>query len=194
MQQGFRLRERMGENAIRIMGAEEAVAYVRGGPVLGRTTSHTQGRDITVCLEPWQVQERFTSGVANFFTPYYPSDTEYRVWVYRRRHLGTYEKVLRRKEAFKKLGRNYHNGFDFSFRDSEGIPEALKETARNAIAALNLDFGAVDILKCGDRYVVLEVNSAPGVSDERRNVINRLAHRIVRWAANGCPRRENGTE
>lgn len=162
----------------------------RGSPLFARNTIHSKGRDIKIALEPWQIAGLMASGTS-FFTPHVPSVREFRTWVYRKRHLGTYEKVLRRPVDCKRLGRNHDNGFDFSGIENENVPDRLKDVARRAVAVLNLDFGAVDILqRANGDYVVLEVNSAPGVSDERRRVIQGLAHRIVRWCANDCPARE----
>jgi len=194
-EQGLVLQEFLGENSLDIISATNWRGIRPGVPLLGRKIQHTKGKDITVAIESWQAETLLRSGKADFFTPYVPSIKEYRVWVYRNRHLGTYEKVLTRPEDFKKIGRNYANGFDFSHRESENVPETLKDVAKRAILALNLDFGAVDILETPEhQFIVLEVNSAPGVSNERRRVIQNLAHRIVRWAANDCPRRSNGIE
>jgi hypothetical protein len=168
---------------------EEAENVVQTQPLFARNVVHSRGRDIKIALEPWQIRPLMVGGTG-FFTPHIPSQREFRVWTYRNRHLGTYEKVLRRPAACKRLGRNYDNGFDFSGVESVDVPQGLKDISRDAIRCLELDFGAVDILQKPDGgYVVLEVNSAPGVSNERRKVIQALSHRIVRWAANGCPER-----
>lgn len=203
LQQAVRLRERLGVSGlVVIQPLHDAAGTARPGangvpplPWLARKTAHTRGTDIMPVLEEWQIPARLAAG-ASFFTPYMPSIAEYRTWVYRNRILGTYQKQLIRPEQCKSLGRNYHNGFGFFFHDLEHTPEGLKDVARRAVAALDLDFGGVDILETPDHeFVVLEVNSAPGVTDERRRVAQALAHRIVRWAANGCPgRRDGGTE
>lgn len=179
----------LGVNALPIRTREELRGAWPGGVFLGRTTEHTKGRDIKLVLESWQIPVT----KADFFTPYIPSRREFRTWIYRNRHLGTYEKVLTRPETYTRIGRNYANGFDFSYR--EEAPEALKNVCRRGIAALGLDFGAVDSLEDMDgNFIVLEVNSAPGVQNERRRVIQALAHRIARWVANDCPGRARGTE
>lgn len=191
LEQTRRLREGLGPGGLAVFDTvAQAVAHLESGgrPLFARDLVHSRGRDIKLVLEPWQVAPVMAAGAA-FFTVHEPSVREFRVWVYRKRHLGTYEKVLRRPEECKRLGRNYANGFDFSGVENDNVPEALKDIARRAIRVLDLDFGAVDILQAADgRYVVLEVNSAPGVSDERRKVIQGLAKRIVRWVANDCPR------
>lgn len=190
LEQAKLLSEGLGLGALQVYDtAEAAENAIRNTPLFARNLVHSRGRDIRLALEAWQLRPLMQSGTG-FFTGFVPSNREFRVWTYRNRHLGTYEKVLRRPEACKRLGRNYDNGFDFSGIDGENVPQGLKDISRSAIRVLGLDFGAVDIIQAADgRYVVLEVNSAPGVSNERRRVIQALAHRIVRWAANGCPGR-----
>jgi glutathione synthase/RimK-type ligase-like ATP-grasp enzyme len=53
-------------------------------------------------------------------------------------------------------------------------PQGLRPLAHKAVEALGYDFGAVDILDAGpetdERFVVLEVNSAPALlSEHTRN-------------------------
>jgi hypothetical protein len=189
LQQARALRTTLGENAIRPLTLQEAAHacdYQGINPMLGRNIRHAQGKDIRLCIEPWQV--RALDGISDFFTPYLPSAHEYRVWVYRKRHLGTYRKILKEATAMKRVGRNHDNGFRFERMELAETPEPLKEIGRKAIAALGLDFGAVDVIEMpSGRLVVLEVNSAPGVADGRRAVIQKLAHRIARWAQEGHP-------
>lgn len=193
LEQAKMLQEGLGPGALTIYDTAEAAENAlrtRNIPLFARDLVHSRGRDIKVVLEGWQVRPLLSAGAA-FFTEHVPSEREYRVWAYRNRHLGTYEKVLRRLLDCKRLGRNYGNGFDFSGIENDQVPEALKQTARDGLRVLGLDFGAVDVIQRLDgSYCILEVNSAPGVSDERRKVIVGLAKRIVRWAANGCPARE----
>ena len=60
--------------------------------------------------------------------------------------------------------RNHQNGFIYANQNVEVSHEA-KEQARLAVAALGLDFGAVDIILGSDSvFYVLEVNTAPGLS------------------------------
>jgi hypothetical protein len=171
--------------------AEARRRSLTGEVFLARQTTHAKGRDITVVLEPWQVDARRATG-ATFFTPYYPSTTEYRVWVYRRRILAVYEKRLSEPNRCTKIGRNRANGFTFHAVEKERITAGLRDVSVRAISSLRLDFGAVDVIHTTTTaapYRVLEVNSAPGVSDEHRTAIVKLVHRVVRWCANGCPNR-----
>jgi hypothetical protein len=169
-------------------------------PVVARKVHHSKGRDMRVCRTVAGVRTVLRKARHDFFTPIVESDTEYRVWVYRKRVLSVYEKRLTEPEKNVKFGRNRANGWTFHALDTENIPESVRRVAIAAVRCLNLDFGAVDILgKWNEAHTdvhatVLEVNSAPGVSDEHRSGIVKITHRIVRWIANGCPQRKDNEE
>jgi hypothetical protein len=157
-----------------------------GIPVLGRLYNHTKGKDIVF------FPQGIRSGADNFkrprdyFVEYIPSSTEYRVWVFRDKNLGVYEKVLAHPEKKRRgsINRNHGQGWGFQLRT--GLPEAIREVAKKALKAVDLDFGGVDILKGDDgKYYVLEVNSAPGVEGEGRQCVRKLAERIVEWEKGG---------
>jgi hypothetical protein len=195
MQQGIKLHERLREEALQIILAQDAIMMPGNPPLIGRNIQHSKGRDIRYCRTLRMMNKAIRLGRA-YFTPLVDSDTEYRVWVYRKRVLSVYEKRLTEPENNTKFGRNRANGWTFHALGTEEIPESVRMVAKKAVAALNLDFGAVDILgKWEDEAhttlhaTVLEVNSAPGVANEHRSCIVRLTNRIVCWIANGCPAR-----
>lgn len=84
------------------------------------------------------------------------------------------EQKKKRVEGYRDLPnysnvvRNHSTGWIYA-TENLNIPQAVRDTAIRAVAALNLDFGAVDIVYKGrttfDIYV-LEVNTAPGLSGE----------------------------
>jgi hypothetical protein len=155
-------------------------------PLLGRQFRHHGGRDINLIMQPADAQ----FAQADFYTRYVPRQTEFRTWVYRRRHLATYEKVLAHPERYRRIGANFRNGFAFRLVPGERVPEDLREISGRVVDALGLDFGAVDILRGVDgRHYVLELNTAPGVEDEARFGIQQLAAKIQRWAQLGFVRR-----
>jgi glutathione synthase/RimK-type ligase-like ATP-grasp enzyme len=160
-------------------------------PILARKRNHVAGRDIILCRSPKGCRKALARGRA-YFTRFIPSSTEFRVWVYRKRHLGTYEKVLKYPWKKKGVNRNYHNGYAFDLVKEAALPREAITIAIKAIAALGLDFGGVDILRGKDgHFYVLEVNTAPGVEGEGRQAIQLLAHRIARWEAAGYPARKD---
>ena len=60
--------------------------------------------------------------------------------------------------------RNHENGWVYC-RDDLDVPASVFSDATSAVAALGLDFGAVDIIwnQNQARSYVLEVNTAPGL-------------------------------
>lgn len=154
-------------------------------PAFARKLSHSGGTDIRMLLEP-EHASLFAQNGWNFATKYVPNSQEFRVWVYRRQHLGTYEKVLARPEEFlrsRRFGANFDNGYAFNLVPGANVPREAVEMAQTAVDALGLDFGAVDILKGRDnQFYVLEVNTAPGVEGPDRQVIQGLADKIAYWA------------
>lgn len=161
-------------------------------PVLARKLHHHGGKDILICRSPKRCRIAAGRG-RTFFTQLIPSSTEFRVWVYRNRHLGTYEKVLKYPAKRKRMvGRNYRNGYAFELCTEGKIPRSAVEMAILSVSALGLDFGAVDVLLGRDgKYYVLEVNTAPGVEGEGRQVIQSLATRIAKWAEKGFPAKQS---
>lgn len=60
--------------------------------------------------------------------------------------------------------RNHHTGWVYC-RENVELNDRLRDAAINAVTAVGLDFGAVDIIynEYRDAYYVLEVNTAPGL-------------------------------
>lgn len=157
-------------------------------PCLARRDRHAGGTDIIV-IRNAQDAGRLGADYA-YFTDLIPSDREFRVWIFRDRHLVTYEKIKKREAEQPGFGRNYAQGYGFDRIENELVPDALKQIGRNAISALELDFGAIDVLLGTDgRYYVLEVNTAPRIENERRTCGLRLVKQIEKWVATGFPAR-----
>lgn len=195
MEQGKLIQAALPGEAIEIYPTPHLKTRFPKLPCVARRLKHAKGKDMVVCRSTGAVR-RWTDR-RDYFTPVVESDTEYRVWIYRKRVLAVYEKRLTEPQNNVKFGRNRANGFTFHALATEAIPDALRRVGVAAVRSLDLDFGAVDILGSynhGDKLditaTVLEVNSAPGVSDEHRSAIVRLTNRIVRWIANGCPERK----
>lgn len=131
---------------------------------------------------------------APLYTRYIPKKSEYRVHVVASVIIDVTRKVLREdypnKEQVNWMIRNHDNGFIFqrynnAHRDAMGNPKEelhccppdVKIQALNAIRALNLDFGAVDVIYNvkHNRAYVLEVNTAPGIAD---TACSRYANRL----------------
>lgn len=157
-------------------------------PLFGRELMHREGKDIKLALQQEDIALRFAAGV-DFFTEFVPRRTEIRVWIYRRRHLASYEKVMRHPGNYKYYGCSYRNGFAFELLKEANINRDAVDQAAKAVDSLGLDFGAVDVMigKDGQAYV-LEVNTAPGVENARQGIVS-LADKIANWEKNGFKRR-----
>lgn len=152
---------------------------------LGRNYKHSKGKDIR------QIASMRDPGRSDYYTRYINVHREYRVWAFRNKVLGIYEKKLRYPKKAKRnpgIAWNWQRGYAFEFY--KGAPEKIGEMGIKAVAALGLDFGAVDILEDGNHvWYVLEVNTAPGVRD-RRQGITYLTTKLARWCQNGFKKRK----
>jgi hypothetical protein len=168
-----------------IIGGQNSIAY----PLLARAETHMHGKDIMMVLQAEDIPLRISAG-ASFFTQYVPRETEFRVWIYRRRVLGTYQKVMLYPDKYRFVGCNYRNGFGFKYVKSEDAPAIAVDLASKSVSAMQLDFGAVDILKGKDgKFYVLEVNTAPGVAGLTREGIKKLAAKMAKWVELGYVKR-----
>lgn len=162
-------------------------------PIFGRKLHHTQGKDIFV----YQVRPLLRGDrLSDYYTQQVNKDAEFRVWVFRKKSLATYVKELAYPAKNGRRGRskevwNWSNGYGYNFVKPEDSPDNLKALAIDAVAALDLDFGAVDIVLGTDRrYYVLEVNTAPGTQGNARQGVTSLVNCIERWTQNGFKERQ----
>lgn len=104
---------------------------------------------------------------APLYTKFIPKTAEFRVHVFRGEVLDYIEKKKlvgeRRPANFNKYISSINYGWVFSRTGVMDVPE-VRQLAIKAVAALGLDFGAVDIVYADGLPYVLEVNTAPGLS------------------------------
>jgi hypothetical protein len=107
-----------------------------------------------------------------------PSDREFRVHVFNGQHLALLEKKGAEGLVSSQEIRSASNGYNAIELDSEPF-EGLISVCCEAVKSLGLQFGVVDILHGNDgNWYVLEVNTAPGMSDAR---IQLYAQKFVEW-------------
>lgn len=99
------------------------------------------------------------------YTKYKKKKNEYRVHVFNNEVIDITQK--KKKTGTPELNtkiRNFHNGWVYC-RSNIYIPDDLSNLALNAVKALELNFGAVDIIwnEKENKCYVLEVNTAPGL-------------------------------
>lgn len=129
-------------------------------PMLGRSESHARGEDINLILQ--QRDDFLTEN--DFYTEYIPTYLEYRMHVVDGEVVKVHEKRKRHEAENHPYIRNSETGWVFVNPRETPPPD---EMAVDAVGALGLDFGAVDVVReenTGDHYV-LEVNSAPSLDE-----------------------------
>lgn len=154
----------MHDAGVRVPTFSATIPQDRGGVWLARTTlTGSGGAGIKV------VRKGTEFPAAPLYVRYVPKLVEARVHVVNGRAVFLQLK-LRDSDAQQtedqKLIRNYDNGWIFAPRPLDTLKQDALEEAVKAVAALGLDFGAVDLIigKKDDKAYVLEVNTAPGLS------------------------------
>ena len=147
-------------------------------PAVGRKRRHQMGYGFWLCLQEADVRSAQRAG-ADYFIPYIPTRDEYRVHVIDGLVLFMQHKERTTEEAqpFTSWIRNKRMGWRL-VRCPE-IP-AVAEAGVRAVAALGLDFGAVDILISDhSELFVLEVNTAPALKGVQLEDWSRTLRRFL---------------
>lgn len=137
-------------------------------PCIARLANHTRGRGLFVCNNRRELEEALRKGAA-YVTQIYNKRSEYRVHVAHGAILFVSKKEAVTLNAKSQIVWNHHNG-NFVFRTV--APSYWRRSvclaALDAVEALQLDFGAVDVMADAPNdvtAVVTEVNTAPALSD-----------------------------
>lgn len=152
----------------RVVAAPPNERPAAGAVWLPRKNNHVGGKDL---LHPPQQ--------ADFYVRKEDITEEYRVHSFLGKSIRTGKKAHR--EGFARPSawiRSWDGGWRIVYDGVKGRNEQ-RNLAHQAVAALGLDFGAVDIGKLRDgRLIVLEVNRAPGIEG---GTIDRYATAIQKW-------------
>lgn len=102
---------------------------------------------------------------APLYVQYIKKKAEFRVHVYQGRVIHVQQKKKKEGHVPNKI-RSHANGYVFAINDLV-VPPSVESVALAAVPALGLTFGAVDVIfnEQNNQAYVLEVNSAPGLSD-----------------------------
>ena len=153
------------------------------GVLLARKRHHIKGKDIVVCKTLEDIERIICHGEHDFFSVFIPTQTEYRVWVFQDKIFGIYEKVFKGEGEYEGFMRNRRFGFKFEKRDNLRGMKEIEVPCIKAVEALNMDFGAVDVILGKDgKIYVLEVNSMSHIDSPKRSTGIRLANLFSRWA------------
>lgn len=81
--------------------------------------------------------------------------------------------------------RNHHTGWVYSNQFNDRPTDAVLRAAYDAVVALDLDFGAVDVISRQEDAWVLEVNTAPGLTGTTLETYQHNFSEYVRSLASG---------
>jgi glutathione synthase/RimK-type ligase-like ATP-grasp enzyme len=151
------------------LNKDNAIESCKNGNIIYcRTlTRGKEGKGIVLARKPEEVVD------AKLYTEYFKNDTEYRIHVFNDEVIDFVQKKSMSSARMAEKGitkgldsdhiRNMKKGWSFC-RQGVEIKDHVKQTAIDAVNALELDFGAVDIAynSESDECVVLEINTAPG--------------------------------
>lgn len=135
-------------------------------PLLGRKDHHVGANDIVLCLQKQDIDRARQTGCTHF-SKYIPTKAEYRVHVFGDNIIKVSQKILTDPEkATQPWIRNFDAGYTFRQPETR-LSGAARGMAIDAVSALGLTFGAVDvIIGDDDQPYVLEVNTAPGLQTD----------------------------
>lgn len=143
---------------------EEAKAWSEKSAVVGRSLLRSfQGRGIAFTdktVEPARLDSQGRRCI--LWTRYVPKKEEWRVHVFKGKAIGVAQKKRRTGVEADSRIRSWDNGWVYAIQDLDP-PADLQEVGVKAVAALGMDFGAVDVIwnEKKNKCYVLEVNSAP---------------------------------
>jgi len=169
-------------------------------PVIGRTSYHSKGNGFWFCKTLREVEQAVNSG-ATHFLEFVPNTREYRVHTFIKSKYLEVPREERIPDHFVSIKisekvwtghgepnsdepqKNHQFGWTFLGQQNRREEEldVIRYAAKQAISALGMDFGAVDVMyRMKNKHpYVLEVNSTPSMADENSDTCERYAQRIL---------------
>jgi glutathione synthase/RimK-type ligase-like ATP-grasp enzyme len=145
---------------------QEALTWIeQGSKVVARTLLRGHSGNGIVMVDSIDSLEEVT---APLYVKYIKKQQEYRVHVFNGSVIDVQRKMRRTDtpdDAVDWQVRNHSNGFIFG-REGVSLPDTALAMCVDSVAALGLDFGAVDLIwnERADTYYVLEINTACGLT------------------------------
>jgi glutathione synthase/RimK-type ligase-like ATP-grasp enzyme len=130
-------------------------------PLLARRKYHSQGRDIIYIHNREDLENNLEDFMYDFLIEYINKTSEYRVHI-----LGDNAFVSVKFGGIDPLVRSYNNGWR-QIEYNRDWHDELIMLATKAIDVMQYDFGAVDIIRKGNKLYVLEINTAPGLEPRK---------------------------
>ncbi len=135
-------------------------------PLIGRRKYHHQGRHMKVINNLYDLDSDYSS---EYWSEYIPKDREFRYYVFFGRLIAVVEKIPANPSdiAWNRFqGENIFHNVRWNDWDLKCGREALKVQQ-----AVKLDFGGIDIMLKDRQPYVLEMNSAPTLTTEYRQLV-----------------------
>lgn len=148
-------------------------------PIIARTRYHQGGSGFELCLCKRDIRRAKNKGVHHHYLQYIPNDKEYRIHVLDGEIIMMSKK--KGKEGCDNWKRNHDSGWVFSNIPLDNkIPNGVKNEAINAVKAMGLVFGAVDIIVSdyGEPFVI-EINTGPGLSESGLDTYSKAITKYV---------------
>jgi len=205
--------KRLSRIAFKEAGVPAPTLFLRGSsvtrddlPVIGRTSYHRKGQGFWFCNTRREVLRAVEQG-ATHFLEFIPNTREYRIHTFikkafletppEEREADNYLSIKVSEKVWQGEGqpnpeepqKNHEFGWVFLGQQNRRAEEldVVRYAAKQAIAALGMDFGAADVMyKVRTKQsLVLEVNSTPSLADDHANTCEVYARRILRTLARG---------
>jgi glutathione synthase/RimK-type ligase-like ATP-grasp enzyme len=157
-----------------ISHTEALELITEGKRVVGRPDNHSKGRRFYIASTANGVDRAVRHG-ATHFLEYIDNALEFRVHIVNGCSIKLSQKIAQNETD--RL--NHRFGTVFEYPHDFTHKKTLRRIAKESIEALGLDFGAVDLLYRGDEFYVLEVNTAPCLTDPYSDTLDRYARAFL---------------
>lgn len=132
-------------------------------PVVGRRDKHTRGSGFFMCYDQYDFDKtRMFNRPPTYYLEFIGNAREFRVYSFQGKSIRLVEKVG--FGLIKKYSRSDDEVY-FTYPEHFNKKQELRSVAHQAVEALGLDFGAVDILYKNGQFYVIEVNTAPQLTE-----------------------------
>ena len=146
--------------------AEARAALEAGSTIVCRAKLNGHSGEGITIIGPDQVEDGGVPPWVPLYTNYIKKVDEYRAHVFDGKVFFVQQKKRKMDVPDDEVNwqvRNHANGFIYA-HEGVDIPEDVKTISANAVKVLDLDFGAVDLIRTkSNRWYVLEVNTACGL-------------------------------
>lgn len=153
-----------------ISESDARTAVLNGEKIVGRKMYHSKGRGFYLASTGSGIDLAKKRG-ATHFLKYIEDAEEFRVHIVGENSIKISQKVFPEGT----IRRNVRFGATFEYPHEFAHKKTLRKWAKESIKALGLDFGAVDLLYKDEQFYVLEVNTAPCLTDDTADTCLRYA-------------------